>query len=302
MLIMDMDEKTFQRHLRLTRGQFETLNRTLGEMGMDKAPRELGGHPKIALEIKTVMFLWYMANTNSFRELSDKFNVAQSTAHVIIMQALQNVCSIASRFIRWPTQCEKQAGARVFSRITQLEGVIGAIDGCHIRIQRPHIHGMDYMNRKGYYSLLLQGICDDRGRFLDIFVGPPGRVHDARMLRLSPFYQNWQRKLGDYKLLGDSAYISQEFPFIQTPKRDNGHLTEQDKMSNTLLSRGRVVIENAFGRVKCRFRRIRDVQNANLIIMIRLVIVACTLHNICMDTDIPCAEHTNGCPRDNDDN
>ena len=25
------------------------------------------------------------------------------------------------------------------------------------------------MNRKGYFSVLLQGICDDRGKFIDVF-------------------------------------------------------------------------------------------------------------------------------------
>ena len=86
--------------------------------------------------------------------------------------------------------------------------------------------------------MLLQGICDDRGRLIDVFLGPPGRVHDARMLRLSPpgrvhdarmlrlspFYQNWRQKLGAFKLLGDSAYICNDFSFIVTPKRDNGRL------------------------------------------------------------------------------
>ncbi|KAK0154309.1 putative nuclease HARBI1 [Merluccius polli] len=82
----------------------------------------------------------------------------------------------------------------------------GAIDGCHIKIQRPTLRGGDYLNRKGFYSVLLQGIVNERGRFLDIFVGPPGRVHDARMLRTSDFYRTWEEKMENNELLGDSAY------------------------------------------------------------------------------------------------
>lgn len=44
------------------------------------------------------------------------------------------------------------------------------------------------MPRQGYFSVLLQGICESYGQFTDIFTGNPGRVHDARMLRTSPFY------------------------------------------------------------------------------------------------------------------
>ena len=106
----------------------------------------------------------------------------------------------------------------------KIDNITGAIDGCNIRLQRPKKHGSDYINRKGYFSMLLQGICDDRGRFIDVFVGPPGRVHDARMLRLSPFYQNSCQKLGAFKLLGDSAYICNDFSFIVTPKYDKGRL------------------------------------------------------------------------------
>ena len=61
-----------------------------------------------------------------------------------------------------------------------------------------------------YYSELSQGICDDRGKFIDVFEGPPDRVHDSRMLMSLIFFGNWQRKMGNYHLLGDSAYISND--------------------------------------------------------------------------------------------
>ena len=108
---------------------------------------------------------------------------------------------MAGEYITRPTDAEKQISAVVFQRTSSRHRIIGAIDRRHIRILRPRYHGIDYMNRKGYYSVLLQGICDDRGKFIDVFVGPPGRVHDSRMLRDSHFYGNWQGKMGTYRLL-----------------------------------------------------------------------------------------------------
>ena len=128
---------------------------------------------------------------------------------------------------------------------------------------------------------------------------PPGRVHDARMLRRSTLYATVDNKLGDrFRLLGDSAYISNDFHFIMAPKRDNGNLTADQVRNNTNISRGRVIIENAFGMLKCRFRRIRDIQNTSL----ETKLAACTLHNIIIVDGYVCPEHPNGCPRDDDGN
>ncbi|KAJ8391895.1 hypothetical protein AAFF_G00083660 [Aldrovandia affinis] len=196
------------------------------------------------------MFLWYLANQNSFRELSDKFDVSQGAAHKVIVEVLDLTCLLASSFITWPTHCEKRTNAVLFRRACGIDGIVGTIDGCHIRIQRPPVRGGDYLNRKSFYSILLQGIVDDQGKFIDIFTGPPGRVHDSRMLRASPFFETWMQYMGQYKLLGDTAYIAQTYPFIITPKIDNGALTVDDQQLNARISRGRVVVEQAFGCLK----------------------------------------------------
>ena len=47
-------------------------------------------------------------------------------------------------------------------------------------------------------------------------------------------FQNWQAHMHEYKLLGNSAYISREFPFIITPRRDNGLLTDEDIVNNSV--------------------------------------------------------------------
>ena len=44
----------------------------------------------------------------------------------------------------------------------------------------------------GTPSSILQGTVDHRGRFIDIYVGWPGRVHDARVFANSSLYQKGQ--------------------------------------------------------------------------------------------------------------
>ena len=67
----------------------------------------------------------------------------------------------------------------------------GAIDGSHIPIIKPKESASDYYNRKGYYPILVvQGLVDYRGLFLDVYIGWPGKVHDARVFVNSSVYQN----------------------------------------------------------------------------------------------------------------
>ena len=295
-IMLDMDDHTFARHFRISKTQFEVLKGYLQEGGLQSDHNH--GLPPLPIAKKVLMFLWYMGNQNCFREISDKFNVSSSSAHRAILQVLTIMSTLGWAFVSWPKGCEKRASATSFQRTCGLERVIGAIDGCHIRIQCPRVRGVDYMNRKSFYSVLLQGIVDAEGRFINVFTGMPGKVHDSRLLRSSWFFQEWQERMGEYRLLGDSAYIGQDFPFIISPRRDNGALTDADLRRNTDISRGRVIIEQAFGRMKCKWRRIRDLQNTCTVTIAKIILAACYLHNFAQGASIGFDEHPDGCPRD----
>ena len=65
----------------------------------------------------------------------------------------------------------------------------GAVDGTHIAILSPEDYPADYYNRKGWYSILMQDMVNHLGHFMDIYIGWPGRVHDARVFANSTLYQ-----------------------------------------------------------------------------------------------------------------
>jgi len=69
-----------------------------------------------------------------------------------------------------------------------------------------------------------------------VFAGPPGKVHDARMSRLSPLYAAiGQRLQNKWLLFGDSAYVSGDFAGIVTPKRAVSLLTATELQTNTAI-------------------------------------------------------------------
>ena len=66
--------------------------------------------------------------------------------------------------------------------------VVAAVDGCHVPVIGPRQSPDDYVNRKGFHSLILQGLVDCNYLFLDICVGWPGKVHDARVFKNSSLF------------------------------------------------------------------------------------------------------------------
>lgn len=62
------------------------------------------------------------------------------------------------------------------------------MNGCHVEINKPDVSPQSYYNRKKWLSVILQGICDDRNRFIDVFIGFLGSAHNGRVFRESPFF------------------------------------------------------------------------------------------------------------------
>ncbi|KAK7929267.1 hypothetical protein WMY93_005662 [Mugilogobius chulae] len=137
---------------------------------------------------------------------------------------------------------------------------------------RPRTRWRDYVSRLSWERLgippeeLAEGTVNDQ--FTDIFAGALGRVHDSRILRVSPFFDNWREAMGEFTLLGDTAYTSKNYPFIITPEKNNGVQTLEEQQMNAHMTKGRMVVEQAFGRLKCCWRRMRGVQNNHVDIIV----------------------------------
>ena len=99
--------------------------------------------------------------------------------------------------------------------------VVASIDCCHIRIKAPNKnHYEDYINRREYHSIALQGLVDNRYLLRDILVGWTRKSQDARVFKNSPLYKECQKRsflsinmlkqIGNVELsaivLGDAAY------------------------------------------------------------------------------------------------
>uniref|UniRef100_A0A3B1ILG9 DDE Tnp4 domain-containing protein n=1 Tax=Astyanax mexicanus TaxID=7994 RepID=A0A3B1ILG9_ASTMX len=164
-------------------------------------------------DIEVLVFLYWLAHAASYRVVSRVFAIPKSSVHDIVHRVSKDVSGIIKRVITLPTGDDLEVIGAGFAHLAPAFTVaVGAIDGCHIRIKPPSANAQCYLNRKLFHSVQLQAICDHQGKFLDIFVGYPGSVHDARILKNSPLYKEALYPPAGRCILGDGGY-----PCISTP-------------------------------------------------------------------------------------
>jgi len=97
---------------------------------------------------------------------------------------------LSPQVIRFPQiQNEVQAAINEFQEFSQFPQVVGTIDGSHIAVIGPCHNRADNFNSKRFYSIVGQAVVGGQVKFLDVFVGCPGSLHDACMYRFTKLYE-----------------------------------------------------------------------------------------------------------------
>ena len=238
--------------------------------------------------------IWRLATNIEYRTISALFGLGIST----VCEIVHKTCWVISehllpRHVKIPTEDRLKEIVREFEVLWGFPQTVGAIDGTHIPILKPVECPSDYYNRKGFYSVIIQGVVDSHGLFIDVNIGWPGKVHDARVLVNSKFYNkcnsgncfpNWKKRINDVDVplvvLGDPAYPLSSW--LMKPFSDTGSLTTEQQHYNYRQSRARMVVENAYGQLKGRWRCLLKRMDYYAIQYTIDVVATCVvLHNIC---------------------
>lgn len=148
------------------------------------------GRTGIPVKDSLLLTIWILANQESFRSVGDRFGLSKGNAYTIFIDMCKIMSQKIGKYISWPTG---QNAAKNVNDFNSLRGqksfprVFGCVDCSHIPIPGP-INDNSFYNRKGFHSILLQGVCNSKQEFIDVFCGWPGSAHDARVWQNSPIF------------------------------------------------------------------------------------------------------------------
>ena len=247
----------------------------------------------ISLERRVAITLWVLATTSEFRTVGHLFGVARNTVCVIVHETcITIVKKLLPVYIQFPEGNALSEVMDGFKQTLDVPQCAGSIDGSHVPVTPPSMNHTDYYNRKGWYSMLVQAVVDHEFLFRNLCIGWPGSVHDARVLANSSVFKkisNGQLLVGNSAqvqgrplrpfIIGGSAYPL--LLWLIKPFSFSSSLSSDQKLFNYRISRARVVVEIAFGRLKAQWRRLSKQINMNIDSAPHIIAACCVLHNVC---------------------
>lgn len=202
--------------------------------------------------------------------------IHQTTVSKIVNNVSRAICEKKNKWIKFPASDDALNVAKEEWAVHHIiPNVIGAIDCTHVKILKPHIHGDEYVNRKGVCSINVQTTCDHREKFTSVDASWPGSVHDSRIWYNSSIYSIMFHNQQNVCLLGDSGYAAA--PWMLTPFKNP--LTNIEQYFNRIHAKERVIIERCFGQLKRRFPILHDTVRLKTDRICQYVMSAFILHN-----------------------
>lgn len=283
-----LPDSCFRENFRLDRRTFAYI------VGVCECMRRIDTNMRraIPLEKRVAIGLYRLATSAEERTVAHVFGVSRTSVNIIFREFCNVVVGqLEPLHMGMPRANEFVDHMQRFAASTGFPQGVGALDGCHIEVCPPKEHASDYHNYKGWYSIILLAVVDHMYKFLSISVGSPGRNHDAAVFegsRLPSVLDSALFKMGMKTIegvaVGPVLLADQAFPLqcnLMKPFPHPGFPGSPSEAFNYSLSSARRVVENAFGRMKARFRMVHkglecDIDNVNIIVR-----AACVLHNIC---------------------
>ncbi|KAJ8727715.1 hypothetical protein PYW07_001834 [Mythimna separata] len=144
--------------------------------------------------------------------VADFIGVSIASASRIVSDVSRALARLYPDFVKLQNHTQQE-----FYNIAGFPRVHGAIDGTHILIQSPNSNiGEEFRNRKGFFSINVQVVCNASLVFQNVVARWPGSTHDATIFNHSDLKNDCEQGvLGNRWLLGDSGYPCK--PYLLTP-------------------------------------------------------------------------------------
>ena len=164
-----LHDDEFRRFYRMDKSTFRALTSFLNPVTRNYQ----GGRVQVAPHKMVGITLFYLGSKVTYKALSGIFGLSEECVFHITEYILKLLNEKCAEVIKWPKKEDYECIAKEFNskEKRQFPNIIGALDGCHIRISHAKEEDKAYYNYKHFHSIQLQAICLYNRRFIDIFVG-----------------------------------------------------------------------------------------------------------------------------------
>ena len=161
---IDLDELTDEELRSRYRLGRESI-KFLVEILKDDLQRQTRRNHALSPTLQVLVALRFFASGSFLQIIGDTVGLPKSTVSRIVTDVSKALVSKQEEFINFPTEpAEVQDVKRGFYEKGGFPGVVGCIDGTHVRIQAPNKNENDYVNRKGFHSINVQAVCNHKGK------------------------------------------------------------------------------------------------------------------------------------------
>lgn len=275
-----MDDTRFVKKYRLSRDSMYFLVEKLRPK-LEKKDTQM--RKSLTVDFRIAVAIYILKSGCDASVAADSFKIGTSTANSLLNEVCRALNEVLwDEMVKFPrTKEERENNCKEFENRWQFPNTIGALDGTHVPILAPPEHAADYFNYKHYHSMVILAMVDAKYQFIYANVGRPGGVNDATIFNSSQLktLTDDEEAMGDMFILGDGA-----FPLKKTlmkPYLITADMPEKQVNFNARLSRARVVVEDAFGRLKGRWRILLKRADYNVNNLREILMSCIILHNLC---------------------
>ncbi|CAH2005460.1 unnamed protein product [Acanthoscelides obtectus] len=154
-----MDENTFNLLLNLVGYHLQKQNTVMRQA--------------ISAEERLIATLRFLATGRSYEDLKYFTCIAAQTLGQLIPETCQVIYNVLKeKYMKFPTTKQEWIEtAQGFKYRCQMINCGGALDGKHIRTERPALSGAQYYNYKNFYSIVLMALVNSNYEFVYVDVG-----------------------------------------------------------------------------------------------------------------------------------
>ncbi|XP_060855453.1 putative nuclease HARBI1 [Metopolophium dirhodum] len=278
----EYDDTDFKQRFRLSKTMFIELL----DMVQDHLCQNTQCSMSLSPILQLLIALRYYATGVFQAVLGDHIRIHKSTVCRIVKKVSTCIASLKPKYIQMPkTEADRKVVYEDFYKMRQCPKVIGAIDCTHIRIQSPNKNiGERFRNRKGYFSINVQAVCNSNLQFKNIVARWPGSVHDSTIFDNSLLRAQFENnEFGDAVMVGDGGYACRNY--MMTPL--SNPVTEAEiRYQKAQIGTGNV-IERTFGVWKRRFPVLLVGIRTQIPTTLVTIIATAVLHNMLINSNDP---------------